>query len=48
MRYAEIIQCSRNFMQNQVVKLLIYDLFFFKEAFLGVFLLLCHQKKMTA
>ena len=32
-------------MQNQVVKLLIYDLFFFKEAFLGVFLLLCRQKK---
>ena len=48
MRYAEIIQYSRNFMQNQVVKLLIYDLFFFKEAFLGVFLLLCRQKKMTA
>lgn len=48
MRYAENIQYSRNFMQNQVVKLLIYDLFFFKEAFLGVFLLLCHQKKTTA
>lgn len=45
MRYAEIIQRSRNFMQNQVVKLLIYDLFFFKEAFWGVFLLLCRQKK---
>jgi hypothetical protein len=48
MRYAENIRYSRNFMQNQVVKLLIYDLFFFKEAFLGVFLLLCRQKKTTA
>lgn len=48
MRYAKNIRYSRNFMQNQVVKLLIYDLFFFKEAFLGVFLLLCRQKKMTA
>ena len=48
MRYVENIRYSRSFMQNQVVKLLIYDLFFFKEAFLGVFLLLCRQKKMTA